>query len=168
MFFVRSGEQNFCPCCGRALRVIGSRRRNFIKGTGEQVVLIIRRLRCELCGRVHHELPDILVPYKRYNSESIEAVITGDTALSVSVDDSTIYRWKHWFLGLANHLLGCLISIAIRFIEETAEHRSELPRSPLQRIWQHVGDGPRWLARVVRTVVNANFWVQTRSAFLSG
>jgi hypothetical protein len=24
---------------------------------------------------VHHELPDILVPYKRYSSESIEAVI---------------------------------------------------------------------------------------------
>jgi hypothetical protein len=168
VFLVRSGEQNFCPCCGKALKVIGSRKRNFINGTGERVVLIIRRLKCESCGRVHHELPDILVPYKRYNSESIEAVITDDASLSVAVDESTIYRWKHWFLAVANHFLGSLISIAIRFIEETAEHRSEFPQSPLQRIWQHVGEAPRWLARVVRSVANANLWVQTRSAFLSG
>jgi hypothetical protein len=32
---------------------------------------------------LHHELPDILVPYKRYGSESIEAVITGKDALTV-------------------------------------------------------------------------------------
>ena len=129
--------------------------------------MIIRRLRCEPCKRVHHELPDILVPYKRYSSESIEAVVTGKKALSVAADESTISRWKQWFWSLANQFLGCLISIAIRF-EGTAEERSDLPQSPLHRIWQHVGDAPGWLARVVRPVVNMNFWVQTRSAFLSG
>lgn len=108
------------------------------------------------------------VPYKRYGSKSIEAVINGDTALSVSADESTIIRWKRWFWDLANYFLGCLISIAVRYIRNTVEEQSDLPRSPLQRIWQHVGDGPRWLARVVRSVVNANFWVHTRSAFLSG
>jgi len=132
------------------------------------VVLIIRRLECETCKRVHHELPDILVPYKRYSSESIEAVITGNKALSVAADESTIVRWKQWFWALAVHFLGSLISIYIRFTKDAVEEIAALPQSPLQRIWQYVGDGPGWLSRVVRSVVNANLWLQTRSAFMSG
>ena len=112
------------------------------------MALIIRRLKCKGCGRVHHELPDILVPYKRYSSESIEAVITGDLELTVAADESTISRWRAWFISLVSYLAGALISIAAR-------------------IWCHVGDGPGWLARVVRPVVNTNLWLQTRSAFLS-
>jgi len=148
--------------------VIGSRRRKLINSAGERMVLIIRRLTCEACNRVHHELPDIVVPYKRYDSESIEAGITGDSSLTVAADESTIGRWKQWFWKLASYFLGCLISIAIRYTRNTVEEKPELPQSPLQRIWHYVGDAPRWLARVVRSVVNANYWVQTRSAFLSG
>lgn len=129
---------------------------------------MIRRLGCKPCKQVHHELPDILVPYKRYSSKSIEAVVTGEKDLSVVADESTINRWKRWFRALANHLLGSLISITARYLQGAAEERSELPGSPLQRIWCYVGDGPGWLARVVRPVVNMNLWVQTRSAFLSG
>jgi len=166
--FVRSGEQNFCPCCGGQLRVIGSRERKYINDAGERVTLIIRRLHCRGCKRVHHELPDILVPYKRYSSESIEAVVTGDTTLTVAADESTISRWRRWFWNLSNYFLGCLVSIATCLNRKPVEEESHLPKSPLQRIWQYVGDAPRWLARVVRSVVNANYWVHTRSAFLSG
>lgn len=168
MFFVRSGEQNFCPCCGGSLKVIGSRKRGYSKETGERVILIIRRLRCLICYRIHHELPDILVPYKRYGSESIEAVLNCDKTLAVAADESTISRWKKWFSDLANHFLGCLISIDIISNKNTVEEKSDLPQSSLQRIWRHVGDAPRWLARTVRVIVNTNYWVQTRSAFLSG
>lgn len=129
--------------------------------------MMIRRLRCKPCKQVHHELPDILVPYKRYSSESIEAVVTGEKGLSVVADESTINRWKRWFRALADHFLGSLISITARYGKGAAEERSELPGSPLQRIWHYVGDGPGWLARVVRPVVNTNLWVQTRSTFLS-
>ncbi|MGI6649770.1 MAG: DUF6431 domain-containing protein [Bacillota bacterium] len=48
--------------------------RVFINDVGNQNVLVIRRLRCRHCHRIHHELPDILVPYKRHSSESIESV----------------------------------------------------------------------------------------------
>jgi len=168
VFFVKSGEQNCCPCCGGALKVIGSRERKYIKATGEHVILIIRRLKCGACKRIHHELPDILVPYKRYDSESIEAVLNGGTALSVAADESTISRWKRWFSGMVNYFLGCLISITIRYMKESVEEVSELPESSLQRIWHYVGDAPCWLSRVVRSVVNANYWVHTRLAFLSG
>jgi hypothetical protein len=148
--------------------VIGSRRRGFVNGAGERVVLVIRRLKCVGCGRVHHELPDILVPYKRYNSESIEAVITGDSELTVAADESTISRWREWFFSLASYFAGCLISIAARYVKNAVEDTPGLPRSPLQMIWYYVGDGAGWLARVVRPVVNTNLWIQTRSAFLSG
>lgn len=128
---------------------------------------MIRRLRCSLCKRVHHELPDILVPYKRYGSESIEAVVSEEDTLTVAADESTIRRWKRWFLELSTYFAGALVSIVICLGAESAEGRFNLPQSSLQRIWQHVGDAPRWLARTVRPIVNANYWVQTRSAFLS-
>jgi hypothetical protein len=94
--------------------------------------------------------------------------VSGDVNLTVAADESTISRWKQWFATVANHFAGALFSIAIRYGIESVERESNLPQSPLQRIWQHVGNAPHWLARVVRPVVNANYWVQTRSAFLSG
>ena len=168
MFFVRSGEQNPCPICGGLLKVIGSRRRRYIDGLGERKVLMIRRLRCSICNKIHHELPDLLVPYKRYESKSIEAVVSGYGALTVAADESTISRWKRWFLAMSNYLAGALLSIAIRYGIETVEEVSDLPQSPLQRICRHVGYSAGWLARVVRSLVNANYWPYTRFAFLSG
>lgn len=167
VFFVRSAEQNYCPCCSGELKVVGSRRRACINGLGEKLVLIIRRLRCVDCKRIHHELPDILVPYKRYVCESIEVVVSGNSNLSVTADESTIGRWRSWLLKLSDYFLGCLVSITSRYGRETAGGVSSLPKSKLQRIWQHVGDAPGWLARLVRPVANLNLWLHARSAFLS-
>lgn len=121
-----------------------------------------------MCERVHHELPDILVPYKRYDSESIEKVIGGGKAINVAADESTLSRWKRWFKELCAYLLGALISLTISHFKNAVEPKPELPNSALPRIWCYVGEGSGWLARVVRPVVNTNIWVQTRSAFLSG
>lgn len=148
------------------MEVIGSRRRNCINSAGEKIVLVIRRLQCSSCKRIHHELPDILVPYKRHCSESIEAVIAGNIQ-TIAADGTTMARWQMWFLDLVNHFLGCLISVAAQYSMNSVEVPSFLPRSSLQRIWHYVGDTYGWLARVVRTVVNSNNWIQTRSAFLS-
>lgn len=167
VFFVRSKEQSFCPCCTGDLKVIGSRHRGYIKDTGEKIDLIIRRFKCVECHRVHHELPDILVPYKRHGRESIEAVLSEDTELTVSADESTIRSWRIWFQAMYYYLLGCLLSIAIRYDKETAEGLSSLPESKLQRIWNYVGDAPGWLARLVRPIANSNLWLHTRSAFMS-
>jgi len=145
--------------------VIGSRQRKFINSAGDKEVLIIRRLRCCGCSRIHHELPDILFPYKRYGSESIEAAVVGNSDLCVAADESTIARWRKWFLERANYLLGCLASIVFRFDKGSVESMIRLPKFALQGIWHYVGDAPGWLARVVRPVANANLWVHTRSAF---
>ena len=145
----------------------GSKRRKRINSSGESQTLVIRVIKCLNCKRIHHELPDILVPYKRYDMESIEAVINEGTSLDVAADDSTISRWKKWFRALSYHFLGCLISIATRYNEESVKYISKLPKSVLQRILHFVGSAPAWLARVVRSVVNSNNWLHTRSAFMS-
>lgn len=168
MFFVRSTEKFPCPCCNGSLYVVGSRQRKYRKNSGEVVVLMIRRLRCKNCGRIHHELPDILVPFKRYDSESIEAVVTGNSNLHVAADESTLYRWQSWFRQLAPYFAGCLTSIALRFFAKDVEDLPIHPRSVLQRIWQFTDSMAGWLSRTVRSVTNANLWIQTRSAFLSG
>ena len=75
VFFVRCAESVPCLCCGEQLSVIGSRQRKYKNSDGETKVLIIRRLRCTHCRRIHHELPNCLVPYKRYESACIERVV---------------------------------------------------------------------------------------------
>lgn len=165
VFFVRSMEQIPCPCCGEHLSVIGSRRRKYRTSQGFPQVLVIRRLKCDRCGRIHHELPDILVPYKRYSCEAIEPVVANELPLTVAVDESTITRWRKWFGERAEHFAGCLESIRIRFGYGFAGGPSALSLSVLHRIWHYVGSAPSWLARVVRSVANINQWIHTRFAF---
>jgi hypothetical protein len=124
-------------------------------------------MRCTTCGRVHHELPDILVPYKRHCCESIEKVVEGGEQLSVPADESTINKWRRWFKDQGSRFLGCLISIATRFHGYTVEDLSHLPRSVLYGIFQFTGSQPMWLAKAVRSVANSNNWLHTRSAFMS-
>jgi hypothetical protein len=79
------------------MKVVGSRPRKYLQEDASQVILIIRRLRCMECNKIHHELPDILVPYKRYKSECIEAVVVEKKqyhAGTVACDESTLHQWK--------------------------------------------------------------------------
>lgn len=169
-FFVRCAEAVPCPCCGGQLVVIGSRQRTCRSDSGERKVLVIRRLRCTTCRRIHHELPDCLLPYKRYESTSVERIVTDSSeSADIAADDSTLYRWRTWFHMLLPYLLGCLTSIAIRLgqhppVEELSVLSSQ---SVHQRIGRYVGDASGWLARVVRPIANSHLWVHTRSAFLS-
>jgi len=151
--------------CNGVLEVIGSRKRGCIDDGGRKITYVIRRLRCRVCRRIHHELPDILVPYKRHASKSIEAVVEGEKALSVACDESTLWRWRKWFEKTAVYLIGCMHAIDARYRMEAVEGRSDLSLSVLQRIWQLVGEAPGWLARIVRPVANLNLWLQTRFAF---
>lgn len=146
--------------------MIGSRKRGCIDTSGDKMILSIRRLRCIDCKRIHHELPDMLIPYKRHVRESIEAVITERAEMNAIADESTLKRWQDWFFERADYFRGCLASIILRYdLKASAEGSSSLPQSKLHRIWQHVGDAPGWLARIVKPVANLNLWPHTRSAF---
>lgn len=168
-FFVRCAEAVPCPCCGEQLVVIGSRQRTCRSDSGEKKVLVIRRLRCTRCRRIHHELPDCLLPYKRYESVCVERLVSDSSeSTDIAADDSTLYRWRTWFHALLPYFLGCLTSIAIRLGYIPAEECSVLSsQSVHQRVERYVGDSLGWLARVVRPITNSHLWIHTRSAFLS-
>jgi hypothetical protein len=155
-FFVRGAERVPCPCCSGELRVAGSRPRVWYQSSGDRATLIIRRLYCELCQRIHHELPDLLVPYKRYDTESIEGVLTSTG--TVAADESTISRWRGWFQMWAVYAAGVLYSIGIRF-HLPVEHASTPSQSALHKLGRYVGDAAGWLGRVVRPITNAHLWV---------
>jgi hypothetical protein len=167
-FSVRCAELVPSPCCGEALSVIGSRQRKLVSDDGSHRVLVIRRLRCSQCRKIHHELPDCIVPYKRYESTSVEQVVTEPEAVStVAADDATLRRWRTWFGEQTEYWLGALRSIAIRFHPDPVGKLSVPSQSAHHSFGHYVGDAPGWLARMVRPIVNANLWVHTRSAFLS-
>jgi hypothetical protein len=118
---------------------------------------MIRRLECQSCERIHHELPDLLVPYKRYDAESIEGVVSEPARQDIAADDSTIGRWQSWFLAWTMYARGCLQSISIRF-NLPVENASALSQSALHSLGRYVGLAPGWLSRVVRPIANSNLW----------
>ena len=167
MFFVRSLEPFSCPGCrGEKATVIGSRNRKTIEisqGNLQTKTIRIRRLKCSTCGRIHHELPGSVIPYKRHAVTNVELVLEGDAA-QTAVEDSTIRRWKTWFEDLACHLLGVLHTLT----GDNTVEKTPYPGTPLQRLRKYVGNAAGWLSRVVQQIVKKNLWVQTRSAFSAG
>ncbi|WP_275591438.1 DUF6431 domain-containing protein [Neobacillus cucumis] len=168
-FLVRGAGRIPSPCCGKSMSVIGTRDRKSKERSGETKVYNIRRLKCDNCGRIHHELPDFLVPYKRYDSESIEMVLSNPSNHDIPADESTLFRWNEWFKSFLDYWVGCLISIMHQTKQENIplDLRSVNSETALQRLGRLVGNASRWLARIVRPIVNINLWLHTRSAFLS-
>jgi len=81
--YIRSNEHSTCPICQEELKPIGSRIRKVkMPDSQEKRRLVIRRLRCQnpSCRTIHHELPDIVVPFKRYGRETVEKIINAEEA----------------------------------------------------------------------------------------
>ncbi len=161
---VKNEERSICPVClSDILKVIGSRTRNALDSNGEKLIIVIRRLRCIGCRKIHHELPDILVPYKRYLSVCIEAILE-DGHERIACEGSTIYRLKRWFNAIESHIKGSLASAAAK---NKVGIKIGFCGTIFNMVKAYVGKEPGWLSRVVRTVVNTNNWVHTRSAFMA-
>jgi len=161
---VRSKEESFCPICGKLLSCIGSRLRHFINGLGTKSKFYIRRLRCPGCRKIHHEIPDCLIPYKRYSAKVIEKVISrgpGGGVAGYPCEESTEKRLKSWFWDRLDIFHNALESIkAVHNNNPDIDHviNSLLPL----RRFSYFPDG--WLKVLVRLLVNGARWQQTRFA----
>lgn len=138
--------------------MIGSRRRILYKQDSSCIFLVVRRLRCLGCKKISHELPDIVVPYKHYESDTIASELRGDMLPEIDccpAETSTINRWKHWFFCRQIFLEKSLRTLQNR-------HGSSsffiLPLSPLS----HQPKG--WFRFLVYYLVNSGFWIHTRFA----
>lgn len=143
---MRSEETVDCPICGGSLYVIGTRSRRIIGSSGTPMTIILRRLRCKKCGKIHHELPDMIMPYKRHCAETIEKIIRGEPE-GVCCEDSTIRRIRAWWAACRLYFESILASLEEKYgviFEKSA------PRE------------------IVRAAVNAHLWPHTRSAFAPG
>lgn len=167
-FLVRGAGRIPSPCCGKNMLVIGTKNRKAKDHLGHWKIYNIRRLKCSNCGTIHHELPDLFIPYKRFEAQCIESVLTNPSTHIVPADESTLSRWQGWFQKLVDYWIGCLTSIMIRTKQENIplNHTSNGSGTALQKIGRMAGDAIGWLTRIVRPIVNINFWIHTRSAFI--
>ena len=78
--------------CGGEMKIRDSKRRKVIFADGTVDTFVLRRYKCTVCGRVHLELPDIMVPHKHYSRSAIIDTINGER--NCSAEQSTIYRWN--------------------------------------------------------------------------
>ena len=144
--YIMSYEINVCPICGEILAVIGSRKRKVIGSDSEMMLLIIRRLRCGACRTIHHELPDIVIPYKRHCAETIEKIVSGDLD-GVNCETRTICRIKAWWAACILYFESVLASLREKY--GTIFSIKSAPKE------------------IVRALVNSHLWLHTRSAFLT-
>jgi hypothetical protein len=108
---------------------------------GEKRLLKIRRLMCYQCKKIHHELPDIIVPYKRHCTETIENIVAGVNAVC---EESTLHRIMAWWATIQLYIKCVLSSLSFKYgIVFSADKK---------------------LPEIVRSLANTNLWPGTRSA----
>jgi hypothetical protein len=129
----------------------GRRERVLIESDGQVVKLMIRRMYCGDCDRIHHELPDCIVPYKRHCAETIEKIISGKTD-DAPCETEHIRRIILWWAAVHPYFINILKSL-------TEKHGVQFNSLPSFK-------------EIVRAVVNSNNWIFatwdcTRSSSLS-
>ena len=141
--YIISEEESVCSVCTGILVVIGSRKRGLINSAGDKETLVIRRLRCQKCQKIHHELPDRIIPYKRHCAETFENVINGKVE-DACCDFVVEKRIRAWWTAMRLYFESVLASLRIKY-------GAAFPANPAPR-------------EIVRATANANLWIHTRSA----
>lgn len=141
-----SQETSMCPICSEKLTVIGTRRRMVIDSGGTTLSITIRRLRCKGCGKIHHELPDLVIPFKRHCADTIEKIIADDMD-GIDCEEGTVRRIRAWWRACVLYFKGVMTSLGEKYGD--AFYRG----TPKE---------------IVRAVANSHLWPHTRSAFLPG
>ena len=140
--YIRSEEINICPICIGKLKVIGIRDRGATGSDGYKEIYVIRRLRCIYCNKIHHELPDILIPYKRHCAETVENIIAGEN--DICCDFVTEYRIKAWWAAFSLYFERVKVSLQMKLKMTFSSNMT--PRE------------------IIRMIINTNLWIHTRTA----
>ena len=152
----QSHEVAICPHCQSVLKHRDCRLGVMKLEGGEKNWILINRLCCSKCHKLHNELPDCLVPYKHYASEIIEGVLD-DTITSADEEtedypcEMSMIRWKKWLDINRDFIEGCIRNIGFRIFDENisflkaAENRIDLIRST----------GKYWLRTILKVIYNS-------------
>ena len=157
---VVSKENPVCPRCHQSMVFRDTCVRGGLSIEGKCQQYVIRRLECPSCKAVHRELPDILFPYKHYETDVIQSVIVG-RADGCAADESTIQRWKRQWRTRKARLLVVLAGLL-------AQTSGSVPKlvGRRQDIFLSIRQlHPRWLAFVLRLLTAGNVPLYTQFAF---
>lgn len=104
-------NQSNCPECGNQLKYYDSVKRIVRSKMRITKKVIIRRMKCTQCGRLHRELPEFLLPYKQYETDIIHGVIEGlITPNTLGFEDypceMTMLRWKSKYQKILSLLIS--------------------------------------------------------------
>lgn len=151
----------YCPLCGGAVYYRDRKTRDVKRLNGEVWHFRLRRMLCEVCEKLHTEIPELIQPYKHYDSETIQSIIDGnEDAKACGADDSTIQRWKSEFKKATPDIEQRLASVYVR---ETDEHA---PLVPIGRTLTSIRAAePYWLAFVMALLINNGYKLCTQFAF---
>jgi predicted RNA-binding Zn-ribbon protein involved in translation (DUF1610 family) len=143
-----SKENVPCPYCGGELLCRDHVTRGVIHADGTVETLLIRRMFCPDCGHLHRELPDFVQPFKHYASGVIETVLDGNNSVC-SAENSTLSRWKVWFLRVLPCLCAALTAVQAYVSDSSVKLMCDL--SPVADI-RSKGFG--WLRGIMRRHIN--------------
>ena len=160
-----SREDPVCPHCGKPLATRDHRSRIWKWYRGVKRQIIVRRMFCSTCDKLHIELPDVLVPHKHYGSEVIENVVDDvSTPDDLTTEDypceKTMERWKNWIAINIPQIDGCLRSAGTRLLDL---HESLLVSTD-SLLTQLRKNGAGWLAVVEKALyrVSGEFLTASR------
>ena len=142
-----------CPECRGRLNYRDSRKRIWKHEGGVVERLIVRRLYCAACKRLHTELPDCVSPYKHYETATIcgviEGIVTAEDEDSESYPcEATMKRWHEWFRQNRTALQGHIN----RTCYELNFSSTNANRPLLEQIQEKYRN---WLEIIIRIVYNS-------------
>jgi len=159
-FSIKSMEILICSLCGGGVEYRDSVFRYVKNMLSETRRFLLRRLRCQICGKLHRELPDIIQPFKHYESDVIQSVIDdSEDAKKCGADNRTMRRWKSEFIEAKPVLEQKLASVYARRTEETVP--LEATTMILDSIKSKYG---RWLPFVIGLLTNSGHKICTEFA----
>ena len=148
--YITGTEDIPCPVCNGHLFVHGTCKRK-VKNETEQIrILRLRVLECENCGHTHRELPEELIPYKRYGTEAICRICEQPEICAIEpTGRQRILLWLSWLFLYSQNIRRAQSFHGVLLTEPVGV-------SLCQR-----------LKHFVRLVANAGFWEQHRSVMMS-
>ena len=151
-----SNDTHHCPECGAVLKHRDYKRRIMKLEGGAKQFILIERLQCKACRRLHNALPYFLVPYKHYKTDIISGVLDN----IVSPDDlddedypceETMKRWHHWFRSNHENIDGFMKSIGYRFLG----FGEDLLNSKISLLTHLRKSSELWLETIIRIIYNS-------------
>lgn len=100
---IYTDEKHTCPHCAGRLTVRDTKRRKVIISDSSVKLYHLKRLKCKCCGRIHTQLPDCIVPHKRYAADVIETELL-QAQPDCPADVSTSRRWKLIFSAILSYI----------------------------------------------------------------